>query len=48
MTMLYDTPEAGVFEGLTRLWGSLASCAPVGYRRNWRVANPPQVDNLPH
>jgi hypothetical protein len=27
---------------------SLASCAPVVYRRNRRVANPPQVSNLPH
>ena len=31
-----------------RLWGSLLSCAPVFYRRSRRVANPPQVDNLPH
>ena len=30
------------------LWGSFASCAPVCYRRHWRVANPPQVSNLPH
>src|ERR1022692_2068060 len=30
------------------MWGSLASCAPVAYRRNWRVGNPPQVGNLPH
>src|SRR5450759_1116984 len=30
------------------LWGSLASCARVGNRRFRRVANPPQVDNLPH
>jgi hypothetical protein len=29
------------------LWGSLASCAPVVYRRNWRVANPPQDTILP-
>jgi hypothetical protein len=26
----------------------MASCAPVGYRRNWRVANPPQDAILPH
>ena len=26
----------------------MASCAPVVYRRNWRVANPPQIANLPH
>jgi methionine synthase I (cobalamin-dependent) len=26
----------------------MASCAPVGNRRNWRVANPPQIANLPH
>jgi len=30
------------------LWGSFASCAPVFYRRNWRVANPPQDAILPH
>ena len=30
------------------LWGSFASCAPVCYRRNWRVANPPQDTILPH
>ena len=30
------------------MWGRMASCAPVVYRRNWRVANPPQVSNLPH
>jgi hypothetical protein len=33
-------------------WDSLASCAPVVYRRNWRVANPPNPEgtpsNLPH
>jgi len=22
---------------LVLLWGSFSSCAPVGYRRNWRV-----------
>jgi hypothetical protein len=26
----------------------LASCAPVVYRRNWRVDNPPQAASLPH
>ena len=33
-----------------RLWGRTASCAPVVNRRlRWRrVANPPQVNNLPH
>src|ERR1035437_8252398 len=35
-----------------KLWGSLATCArPRGYpvyRRNWRVANPPQAASLPH
>ena len=30
------------------LWGSLSSCAPVGYRRFGRVANPPQAASLPH
>jgi hypothetical protein len=36
------------------MWGRLAACAAVGYRRwppfawEWRVANPPQVTNLPH
>jgi Flp pilus assembly protein TadD len=30
------------------LWGSFASCAPVFYRRNRRVANPPQDSILPH
>jgi hypothetical protein len=30
------------------LWGSLASCAPVAYRRFGRVANPPQAASLPH
>ena len=30
------------------LWGRLETCAPVVYRRNWRIANPPQVSNLPH
>ncbi|MGA9624781.1 MAG: tetratricopeptide repeat protein, partial [Bryobacteraceae bacterium] len=33
---------------LSALWGSFASCAPVCYRRNWRVANPPQDVILPH
>jgi len=28
--------------------GSLASCAPVAYRRFGRVANPPQDSILPH
>src|ERR1035437_218851 len=31
-----------------KLWGSLASCAPVVYRCSWRVANPPQAASLPH
>ena len=30
------------------LWGRVETCAPVVYRRNWRIANPPQVSNLPH
>ena len=30
------------------LWGSFASCAPVFYRRNRRVANPPQDTIPPH
>jgi N-acetylglutamate synthase-like GNAT family acetyltransferase len=30
------------------MWGRMASCAPVVNRRSGRVANPPQVDNLPH
>ena len=37
------------------MWGRMASCAPVGYRRvasrlqcSRRVGNPPQVANLPH
>ena len=30
------------------MWGGLASRAPVVYRRNWRVANPPQDGILPH
>ena len=30
------------------MWGSLASCAPVVYRRSGRVANPPQDSILPH
>jgi GNAT superfamily N-acetyltransferase len=29
-------------------WGRMASCAPVVNRRSGRVANPPQVSNLPH
>src|SRR5580658_2797971 len=29
-------------------WGSLASCAPVVYRRSGRVHNPPQATSLPH
>jgi hypothetical protein len=33
---------------LLKLWGSLASCAPVAYRRSRRVANPPQAASLPH
>jgi tetratricopeptide (TPR) repeat protein len=33
---------------LLSLWGSFASCAPVCYRRNRRVANPPQDSILPH
>src|SRR5450759_1131950 len=31
-----------------QLWGSLASCAVVVYRRSWRVDNPPQLAKLPH
>src|ERR1035437_7471805 len=31
-----------------KLWGSLASCAPVAYRRSRRVGNPPQGSILPH
>jgi hypothetical protein len=34
--------------GHAALWGRMASCAPVVNRRHTRVANPPQVDNLPH
>src|ERR1035441_4950190 len=30
------------------MWGSLASCAPVAYRRSRRVTNPPQAASLPH
>ena len=30
------------------LWGRLATCAPVVYRRFGRVANPPQLTKLPH
>src|ERR1022692_5277706 len=37
-----------VASGSDALWGSLASCAPVGNRRNGRVDNPLQVNNLPH
>src|ERR1019366_7776463 len=36
-------PRRGV-----RLGGRLAICAPFVSRRNWRVATPPQVSNLPH
>jgi tetratricopeptide (TPR) repeat protein len=32
---------------LSSLWGSFASCAPVCYRRNWRVANPPDPEGAP-
>src|SRR5450759_1269975 len=37
----------GPGEGRTRLWGSLASCAPVGNRRSRRVANPPDPEGTP-
>jgi 4-amino-4-deoxy-L-arabinose transferase-like glycosyltransferase len=33
---------------IANLWGRMASCAPVVNRRGGRVANPPQVDNLPY
>jgi hypothetical protein len=29
------------------LWGSLASCAPVAYRRFGRLANPPDPEGTP-
>jgi hypothetical protein len=34
---------------LSKLWGRMPSCAPVGNRRfRKRVTNPTQVSNLPH
>src|ERR1019366_5461539 len=27
------------------LWGRLETCAPVVYRRNWRIANPPDPES---
>src|ERR1019366_3787364 len=32
---------------LAAMRGRLAICAPVVYRRNWRVPNPPQATSLP-
>src|ERR1035438_9984233 len=41
-------PSAASLRAKQILWGSLASCAPVAYRRSRRGANPPQAASLPH